>query len=271
MYEFNDLNPRSKPFGAPVGVEAVTYNGHQLDTEIAGFQTLTVEGREDFSRKINSVDASGDGTMYLSSKLDERELVVNFYFEATSVGDFNSQMQTLTSILREPNKEVSFADDLDHYYVGTPKLEVSAGTLTPTGKITFTLNSPFRYSTQKSISVNSDNITIDDAGSFNTIRIDDAELQYNTLPLRIAVTMSAGVSNFTMTNGDEKFTTATGLSSGDTVTIDFENLTYTVNQKDQTSNVSLQSNFGDFYIKNGDTINVNSASEITVVYRSETL
>ena len=260
MYEFNDLNPRSKPFGAPVGVEAVTYNGHQLDTEIAGFQTLTVEGREDFSRKINSVDASGDGTMYLSSKLEEREIAVNFYFEADSIDDFNSQMQTLTSILREPNKKVSFADDLAHYYVGTPKLEVSAGTLTPTGKITFTLNSPFRYSTQKSVSVNSDNVTIN-----------DAELQYNTLPLRIAVTMSAGVSNFTMTNGDKKFTTATGLSSGDTVTIDFENLTYTVNQKDQTANVSLQSNFGDFYIKNGDTINVNSASKITVVYRSETL
>ena len=196
MYEFNDLNPRSKPFGAPVGVEAVTYNGHQLDTEIAGFQTLTVEGREDFSRKINSVDASGDGTMYLSSKIEEREIAVNFYFEADTVQNFNSQMSKLKSILREPNQKISFADDTTHYFIGTPKLEVTAGTLTPTGKITFTLNDPFLYAEQTVQTVSGGSVTVN-----------NEELLYDTLPNTITVTMAAGVSNFSMTNGSKKFTT----------------------------------------------------------------
>ena len=260
MYEFNDLNPRSKPFGAPVGVEAVTYNGHQLDTEITGFQTLTVEGREDFSRKINSVDASGDGTMYLSSKLEEREIAVNFYFEADTVKDFNSQMSKLKSILREPNQKISFADDPTHYFIGTPKLEVTAGTLTPTGKITFTLNDPFMYAEQMTQTV-----------SGTTINVNNEELLYDTLPNTITVTMAAGVSNFLMTNGNKKFTTTSGVGEGDKIVIDFNKLTYVVNKVDQTANVSLQSNFGDFYIKSGDAINIPSASKITLSYNAKTL
>lgn len=260
MYEFNDLNPRSKPFGAPVGVEAVTYNGHQLDTEIAGFQTLTVEGREDFSRKINSVDASGDGTMYLSSKLEEREIAVNFYFEADTVKDFNSQMSKLKSVLREPNQKISFADDPTHYFIGTPKLEVTAGTLTPTGKITFTLNDPFLYEEETTQAVNG-----------TSISVNNEELAYDTLPNTITVTMAAGVSNFSMTNGSKKFTTTSGVGEGDTIVIDFSKLTYVVNKVDQTANVSLQSNFGDFYIKSGDTINVPSASKMTLNYNVKTL
>lgn len=260
MYEFNDLNPRSKPFGAPVGVEAVTYNGHQLDTEIAGFQTLTVEGREDFSRKINSVDASGDGTMYLSSKLDEREIAVNFYFEADTVQNFNSQMSKLKSILREPNQKILFADDPTHYFIGTPKLEVTAGTLTPTGKITFTLNDPFLYAEQTVQTVSGGSVTVN-----------NEELLYNTLPNAITVIMAAGVSNFSMTNGNKKFTTTSGVGEGDKIVIDFNKLTYVVNQTDQTGNVSLQSNFGDFYIKNRDTINIPSASQVTLSYNVKTL
>lgn len=260
MYEFNDLNPRSKPFGAPVGVEAVTYNGHQLDTEIAGFQTLSVEGRQDFSRKINSVDSSGDGTMYLSSKLDEREIAVNFYFEADTVKDFNSQMSKLKSVLREPNQKISFADDPTHYFIGTPKLEVTAGTLTPTGKITFTLNDPFLYEEETIQAVNG-----------TSISVNNEELAYDTLPNTITVTMAAGVSNFSMTNGSKKFTTTSGVGEGDTIVIDFSKLTYVVNKVDQTANVSLQSNFGDFYIKSGDTINIPSASKITLSYNAKTL
>lgn len=260
MYEFNDLNPRSKPFGAPVGVEAVTYNGHQLDTEIVGFQTLTVEGREDFSRKINSVDASGDGTMYLSSKLEEREIAVNFYFEADTVKDFNSQMSKLKSVLREPNQKISFADDPTHYFIGTPKLEVTEGTLTPTGKITFTLNDPFLYAEQTVQTVSGGSVTVN-----------NEELLYDTLPNTITVTMAAGVSNFSMTNGSKKFTTTSGVGERDTIVIDFNKLTYVVNKVDQTANVSLQSNFGDFYIKDGDTINVPSASKITLIYNVKTL
>lgn len=260
MYEFNDLNPRSKPFGAPVGVEAVTYNGHQLDTEIAGFQTLTVEGREDFSRKINSVDASGDGTMYLSSKIEEREIAVNFYFEADTVQNFNSQMSKLKSILREPNQKILFADDPTHYFIGTPKLEVTAGTLTPTGKITFTLNDPFLYSEQTTQTVNG-----------SALNVNNEELLCDTLPNTITVIMAAGVSNFSMTNGNKKFTTVSGVGEGDKIVIDFNKLTYVVNQADQTANVSLQSNFGDFYIKSGDTISIPSASKITLIYNVKTL
>ena len=139
-------------------------------------------------------------------------------------------------------------------------MEVTAGTLTPTGKITFTLNDPFLYSEKTTQTVNE-----------SALNVSNRELLYDTLPNTIAVTMAAGVSNFSMTNGNKKFTTTSGVGEGDKIVIDFSKLTYVVNQVDQTANVSLQSNFGDFYIKSGDTINIPSASEITLSYNVKTL
>ena len=180
--------------------------------------------------------------------------------EYDTVKDFNSQMSKLKSVLREPNQKISFADDPTHYFIGTPKLEVTAGTLTPTGKITFTLNDPFLYEEETTQAVNG-----------TSISVNNEELAYDTLPNTITVTMAAGVSNFSMTNGSKKFTTTSGVGEGDTIVIDFSKLTYVVNKVDQTANVSLQSNFGDFYIKSGDTINVPSASKITLSYNVKTL
>lgn len=260
MYEFNDLNPRGEPFGSPVGIEAVTYDGHQLDSEINGFLTLFVEGREDFKRDINSAESSGDGTYYLSSRIEERELVVNFTLESNSIDEYNSSMKLLKQILRVPNKAISFADDPEYHFIGTPKLEVDAGTLNPKGTITFTVNSPFKVGNQKTIT------------ETTSLKIDDDDLVFDQLPDNIKLTMQASVSTLVLTNSSGKvFKTITGLNNGDVVEIDFSNLTYIVNKADQTGNVALSANFGDFYIKDGDTLTVNGACTVELTYSVKTL
>lgn len=260
MYEFNDLSPRGEPFGSPVGIEAVTYDGHQLDSEINGFLTLFVEGREDFKRDINSAESSGDGTYYLSSRIEERELVVNFTLESNSIDEYNSSMKLLKQILRVPNKAISFADDPEYHFIGTPKLEVDAGTLNPKGTITFTVNNPFKIGNR---------VTVNGTTS---VAISNSEMVFEQLPDTIKLIMQSSVSVLNIINSSGKiFKTTTGLNSGDVVEIDFNSLTYIVNKADQTGNVALSANFGDFYIKDGDMLTVNGECTIELKYSVKSL
>lgn len=261
-YEFTNLTPRGEPFEAPKGIEAITYNGHLLDEEISGFLTLSVEGREDFKREINSVDISGDGSQYLSSRLDDRELVVNFYFESENIDEYNQSLQILKNILREPNGVVSFADDPHHHYVGTPELSITGGTLAPTGKITIALCNPFKMSEKKVVS----------ATDSNQITISDPELVFPQLPFTVKLTAKEDASNLIIENNSgQRFSTVTGISSGDKIDINFEDLTYIVNEQDQTGNVALSANFGDFNIKNDTQITINILCNIKLVYEAKNL
>ena len=256
MYSFTDLNPRGEPNNSAC-VEALTYNGTNFDQELTGYQTLYVEGRDSFDVDINSADTSGNGTMYLNSRFKERELKVHFAIDAgEDINRFNFCMDNLKNLLRPPHKSISFADNPDYAYVGTPSLEVDGGSLTPQGIITFTLNDPFQRSAVKTVT------------GTTSVTIDDPPMQQPAVPVEIDLTMSAGADKLVISNNNgQSWSTVNGVSSGDNIAIDFKNLTYVNNGADQTGNVSLLSNFGDFLVGNGTTLTVNAACSITLKYQ----
>lgn len=256
MYKFTDLNPRGEPNNSSC-VEALIYNGTNLDQNLIGYQTLYVEGRDSFDVDINSADTSGNGTMYLNSRFKERELKVHFAIDAgNNVDDFNSCVDNLKNLLRTPNKSISFADNPGYSYIGTPNLEVDGGSLTPQGVITFTLNDPFQRS------------AIRTATGTTSVTINDPQMQRPAIPVEIDLTMNAGADKLVVSNNNgQSWSTVNGVSSGDNIRIDFKNLTYVNNKADQTGNVSLLSNFGDFLVGNGTTLTVNVACSITVKYQ----
>lgn len=57
---------------------AFSYDGQCIDTAIAGFATLAVSGRGNFTTAVNSTDLASDGAKYLSSRIESKKLTVNF-------------------------------------------------------------------------------------------------------------------------------------------------------------------------------------------------
>ena len=58
MYQFRDLELARSPTMETRPADALNYNGHWLDDEIAEFKTVSVSGRDDFIRSINTAELS---------------------------------------------------------------------------------------------------------------------------------------------------------------------------------------------------------------------
>ena len=68
LYEFQDLKAKSTQ--VVLMPEALTFGGVNIDKELAGYRTLNVSGRENFTRSINTANSTADGELFISSKLN---------------------------------------------------------------------------------------------------------------------------------------------------------------------------------------------------------
>lgn len=149
MYSFTDINKRK--LERYVNPDGIIWNGHDLDEEIEGLHTLTAEGREDYTRSITSTDRIGDGQTFRRSKVETRQVVINFYIDTHNSDDLNLALKLLNNTLQGNEKQFSFHDEQEYFYVGTVT-EVAlddVGKYNPKGHITITLTDPFKYSFTK--------------------------------------------------------------------------------------------------------------------------
>lgn len=261
MYGFTnmDINPSINSPTRPV--EAINYGSHWLDDEITGFTTLVVSGRHTFSRKVNDVDLTGDGNMYLSSKLESRKLEVKFMIETDSITEYNRQMEQLNIILSNPHQRLFFADYPEAVYVGTvTEIKMNNDTLNDTGTIEIECSDPFAYSNEQTASFTGTSYKIPSMG-----------LNYVQTPDTILFSPNADISSLIITNDDKKIEINQGITANSKVVINFNNLDVVINEVSALMNVTLDSNLGDFYIKDGDTINFSAGGNIEIKYRVKKL
>lgn len=261
MYGFTnmDINPSINSPTRPV--EGLNYGGHWLDDEITGFTTLVVSGRHTFSRKINDVDLTGDGNMYLSSKLESRKLEVKFMIKTDSIAEYNRQMEQLNILLSKPHQRLYFADYPEAVYVGTvTDIKMENDTLNDVGTIEIECSDPFAYSNEQTVKFTGSSYKIPTVG-----------LNYDQTPGSITFSPSADIPSLIITNGNKKIEINQGIPAGTKVVIDFDNLDAIINEVSSLMNVTLDSNLGDFYIRDGDTIQFSASGNIELKYRVKKL
>lgn len=261
MYGFTnlDINPSINSPTRPV--EAINYGGHWLDDDITGFTTLVVSGRHTFSRAVNDVDLVGDGNMYLSSKMEKRTIEVKFMIQASSIDEYNRQMEQLNILLAKPHQQLYFADYQEAVYTGTvTSIKMENNTLHDTGTIEIECSDPFAYSNEQTNIITGGSYPIPNVG-----------LNYDQTPDSIVYTPTADIPSLTITNGDRKIEVNQGISAGVKVLIDFKSLDVLINGVSALMNVTLDSNLGDFYIRDGDTINFSASGNIELKFRAKKL
>lgn len=261
MYKFKDLsidreyNPEEKP------VEALNYNGHWLDDEVPGFMTLTVSGRHEYTREINSQDRASDGSIYLSSRLEARKIEVVFRLWATTITEYNDRLGKLKQLLFEPNRPFYFADEQEMKFTGSvTEFSLDDPTLITKGKITITATDPYKYGYQKTLT-----------GSGASLTISDDRLTYDQTPQQIEFTPASTASALTITCGDKTIKLTVGVPNGQKVVVNFTDLTLTINNVANLMALTLDSNLSDFYIRNGSTITFNTTGAYQVVYEVKQL
>lgn len=263
MYKFQDLRRVRGPSKDSRPIEAVNFDGHWLDDEFSCFDTLSAEGRSSFKRSISTQELASDGSMYMSSRLPEKELKINFFWHTKSIDEYNQKLQQLKRILYKPQCKVRFLDEQNFFYVGTvTELELEKVTLRSKGTITIMCNQPFKFSDAKTIeSLNSD------------ITISDKDLIYPVKPKKITIIPNTDGSNVEITNKTtgKKLMANIGYSKGKKIEVDFLDLDFLVDHVSHLVDIDLASNFDDFLIENGDQIEVNVNGSKTLEYEVKQL
>ena len=263
MYKFRDLRKVRGPSEGTRPTEAICFNGHWLDDEIKAFETLNVEGRNDFKRSINAQELSEDGSLYLSSRIPAKQLKINFYWNTQDVGAYNAELKKLKFILYQPEVKIRFLDEKEFYYIGTVEdfaLETPA--LTTKGTIEISCSNPYKFSDIKEIE------------SFdNQFTVNDKDLIYPNKPKKLTIIPNADGSNIEVDNltTGKKLMATLSFPSGKNIVFDFDNLDFSVDNVSHLIDLDLASNFDDFLIKDGDQIKTNVAGTHQLEYEVKQL
>lgn len=147
MYNFVDTTETQGE--TPIPSEAMKFNGAYIESQITGYQTLTVQGRETLSPAIESYESGvSDGSSFKSKRFPSRTITVKYQLQAPTNELFRSRYNQLNAILNVEDAQMIFADEQDKYFVGTPnKLgDVDPGRNAVTGEIEILCLDPFKYS-----------------------------------------------------------------------------------------------------------------------------
>lgn len=147
MYEFRDVNENITL--TPLPTEAMQINGVYLETEIEGYQTLYVKGRESLSPELETIEiGTRDGSKRRNKRYPARVITVGYQLIASSSEAFRTAYNSLGALLNVNDAELIFNDEADKFFIGTPTLisEVPSGRNAVTGEIEITCLDPLKYS-----------------------------------------------------------------------------------------------------------------------------
>ncbi len=146
-YQFRDVNENIA--ATPIPAEAMQINGVYLETEIVGYRTLYVKGREALSPELETLEiGTRDGSIRKSKRYPARIITVGYQLMAADDAAFRESYNKLGNILNVDDAEIIFNDEQDKFFIGTPTLvdDVDPGTNSVKGEIEITCLDPLKYS-----------------------------------------------------------------------------------------------------------------------------
>ncbi|SPO34448.1 conserved hypothetical protein [Leuconostoc carnosum] len=266
LYEFTDLTVGTSAVSLPS--ESITFNGHKLDSELVGYQTLNVEGRSSFTRSLSTATGLADGDLFLSSRIESNKISVKYMVAAKTNSDFNVLNDNLNKYLQGNEVAFKFADETNYTRYGTVTANNldNAGQLSTTGVFEITMSDPYKYGATKSVS------------GTTSITVSDTSLSFAQGFDTIVLTNSADVSKIVLTVDSYKLTLVGSFKAANVYTIDYTKKTITeftpsTNVK-KSVNATIDINNSNIFeakIKNGTKITSTQASSIVLSYRVKAL
>lgn len=163
MYEFQPIGPSTTPERKFIPSEALYLEGHLIEDQIDGYQTLNVTGRELLGYTLNTVTVSGmDGVALMAANLPSRDIVVKYRLAAKDAEEFQQKYNTLRNLLAGKEMRFWFADDADWYYTGTMSAAdiPGEGQLTVVSTFTLTCSDPHKYERRATVMQGSPHVMV---------------------------------------------------------------------------------------------------------------
>ena len=96
-YEFTDTTQRAVDW---LPSEAMSINGHYIESIIPGYRTLNVAGRELMSTDVTTEEVGRrNGSIYRSKKYPERVITVTYQLMAETNEEFRRYFEELNNVL----------------------------------------------------------------------------------------------------------------------------------------------------------------------------
>ena len=257
LYEFQDITAKSSQLG--LMPEALTFGGINIDKELAGYRTLNVSGRENYTRTINTANSTADGELFISSKIDTAELTIKYQLNADTIDDFNHKFTQLKYWLQGNEVAFYFADENEFVRYGTVTSLVNdnAGTIMTTGTITIKMTDPFRHGQEKHVN-----------GTTSAV-INDPQMLYAQPIDKITVSVASDTQLIAVNiDNDYNLTLNGSYTANSTIIIDFNALNVYQNGNSILSNIDItKTNIFEALVSNGNTVTCQQANNISVDYR----
>ncbi|MGQ2227094.1 distal tail protein Dit [Fructobacillus fructosus] len=263
QYEFKDLN-KTTSASSGKSVESLTFNGINLESEIDEFRTVSVDGRDNYSRKLSTSDSFGDGEFFLRSKIEKNTISVVFFLIAETTEQFNRAFTRLKLLLQGDEKEFYFADEPEFTRIGTVTKLTNGepGSLSVKGTIEITMSDPYRHGQTK---------TIDGQ---NVVYINDPQLTYRQNVDSIVVNVGESSTNeILLTIGNDWRLKMNGsFPSSSTIVLNINDRSLTVNGNSALNTIDImQTNIFEATIEKGSQVRCSQAAKMTVEYRVKQL
>lgn len=256
LYEFHDLTAKSA--NVVLMPEALTFGGVNIDEELAGYRTLNVSGRENFTRSVNTANSTADGELFISSKIDTAELTIKYQLNADTIDEFNRRYTQLKYWLQGEEKPFYFADENEFVRYGTVTSlnNDTVGEINTTGTITIKMTDPFRHGQLKTVS------------GTGTLVFNDPQMKYQQNIDKIYFNITTQTNTLTLTIDNYKLSISGSFTVGSLITIDFNSLTIKQGTVSILSGVNiLLTDIFEAKASNGSVITSPFTNKINAEYR----
>lgn len=256
LYEFHDLTAKSAK--VVLMPEALTFGGVNIDKELAGYRTLNVSGRENFTRSINTANSTADGELFISSKINTAELTIKYQLNADTIDEFNRRYTQLKYWLQGDEQPFYFADENEFTRYGTVTSlnNDTVGEINTTGTITIKMTDPFRYGQLKKIS------------GTNTLVFNDPQIKYKQNIDKLYFNVTKQTNTLTLTIDNYQLSVSGSFTVGSLITIDFNSLTIKQGTSSILNGVNiLITDIFEAKISNGSIITSPFSDKLNVDYR----
>jgi predicted phage tail component-like protein len=170
MYGFVNLTERGAQ-STSLSIQTL-FNGINLDSALSdsegSFTTLTISGRANLKKRINTFEVPGvDGLLESNeSTTGEREITVKYKITDNTNEGFRRRTTLLNSLLEGSKKELSFTDEEAIYYATLSENELPEEISNNlAGTLTFLCSDPNKHGPETPIIFSGDSAVVDTLGS----------------------------------------------------------------------------------------------------------
>lgn len=209
MYNFRDTN--EDLILQEIPKEALQLNGEFLETQIEGYRTLYVQGREALSPEINTYEVgTRNGEIRKSKRYPARTITVGYQLLAEDAEAFREAYNKLGGILNVNDAELIFNDEPDKFFIGTPSKvsEVDPGSNSVKAEFEILCLDPLKYSVTEyeaePLDDDKGTILIDYGGTYESFPILEADFYKETEDDDTALTGHGDCGYVAFFNEDEK-------------------------------------------------------------------